>query len=121
MAAYHDIFIKPKVTDANLVADLEKLLHTQAQEHTDGGEGQVLVTKDAFIDVYLSHDLVDTGSLLFSRYPHYVTVRDRDRDQARSEHLAKAICQGLKTTNNYECFIVWNDTELVDSNTGPKA
>ncbi|MFL6140435.1 MAG: hypothetical protein ACJ72N_01020 [Labedaea sp.] len=113
MAAYHDIFVKPKVADADLVSDLEKVLGAEAQDHTDGGEGQVLVTKDAFVDLYLSHDLVDTGSLHFSQYPHYITVRDRDRDQARSEQLARTICSGLTSTNRYDCFIVWNDTELV--------
>lgn len=114
MAAYHDIFVKPKVADADLLGDLEKVLDTSAQEHTDGGEGHVLVTSDAFIDVYLSHELVDNGSLLFSQYPYYVTVRDRDRDQARSERLAKSIYRGLTSTSRYDCFIVWNDTEPVD-------
>ena len=66
--------------------------------------------------MFLEHDLVDDGQLLFTRYSYYLRVRDWDRDRQRAEQLAKSLYGGLQGTGRYQCMIVWNDMVLVDPN-----
>lgn len=114
MSARHDVFIKPRNADQDLLRDLGQLLGSVPQPHTDGGEGYVVGFEGAWIDVYLAHDLEDVGGLEFSQFPFYLTVRTPGDEEALSREIARRIFRSLTGTGEYECFIVWNDTVLVD-------
>jgi hypothetical protein len=113
MSAYYDVFARPLDSKTDFLHDVSHILGSTPEENPSG-DGYGINTDRATIDVFLEHELVDDGQLLFTRYPYYLTVRDWDRDQQRALELAKSLCRSLQTTGQYECMIVWNDTELID-------
>src|SRR5262249_51938031 len=114
MPAYYDVFAKP-LEPADFLRDVSHILGSAPEEGL-GSEGRSFNTDRATVDVFLEHELVDDGQLLFTRYPLYLTIRDWDRDQQRALQLAKSLYQRLQATGRYECMIVWNDMVLVDPN-----
>jgi hypothetical protein len=115
MPAYYDVFAKPLDPEANFLDDVSHILGSTPEENP-GGNGYGINTERATIDVFLEHDLVDDGQLLFTQYPYYLTVRDWDRDRQRAEQLAKSLYEGLQATGRYKCMIVWNDMVLIEPN-----
>ncbi len=113
MPAYYDVFARPLDPGADFLRDVSDVLGV-APEENPSGDGYGINTTRATVDVFLEHELVDDGRLLFTRYPYYLTVRDWDRDRQRAEDIAKSLYRNLQETGRYECMIIWNDNELVD-------
>lgn len=112
MAADYEVFVRATAQPANLVEDVSIILGVDARPHDDG-DGFLLVTDDAFVDVYLDHELVDDGDIPFSAFPYQVTVRDRDKNPDRSHRMARKIYDCLIEPGKYECLIVYNTMQLV--------
>lgn len=112
MAANYDVFVRATAQPVDLVRDVGAVLGADARPH-DNGDGFLLITNDAFVDVYLEHELENDGDLPFSAFPYQITVRDREKNRDRGHHLARRIYSGLIETGRYECFIVYNTMELI--------
>jgi hypothetical protein len=117
MSSYHDVYARAKVASADFLSDISALLHEETRPHDDG-DGYLIETPTAFIDVYLSHTLEDDGGIPYSSYPLCVTIRDRDRDDDRAEKLARSIYQSLVASGKYDCFLVYDITVLLEGPTG---
>jgi hypothetical protein len=50
----------------------------------------------------------------FSRYPYYITVRNRDLDQATTRGVARDLYRLLVGTGHREAMIIWNGQRPVD-------
>ncbi len=114
MGTYHDVHIRPLVPEADLLEDLADGIGVAPERHTDGGEGFVVGFEGVWLDIILDHDLEDDQGLLFSQYPYYITVRNRDLEQEVTREIARDLYRLLIGTGHWECFIVWNDSVLVD-------
>lgn len=113
MAADYEVFVRATTEPVDLVEDVSAVLGVDARSHDDG-DGFLLITNDAFVDVYLEHELENDGDIPFSTFPYQITVRDREKNRDRGQQLARRIYDGLIGRGKYECFIVYNTMELVE-------
>lgn len=125
MSAYHEIFVRPKQAGVNLSENPEVLLSDLASvvgvpfrpisDEVNEYIDFAAKIETAAIEVELSHDFDDERDMLFSRYPVFLTIRDFDRDETRSEETAREIFRRLCALEKYSLLLVYDVKRKLDS------
>ncbi|MHC9293481.1 hypothetical protein ACRCUN_13495 [Mycobacterium sp. LTG2003] len=110
MTAYHQIFIRTKRPDQDLINDLSVAAGVEISPiqtvHNSITYGARL--SNAVIEVQMQHEFDDDFGMPFSSYPILATIRDLGNDKAREEQTARSIFDKIENIGGYDLLLVFN-------------